>query len=84
MSHAARTAVSNTVIVISLAIMLFILVYVSVQNRTIIERIEEQGQINQRYIRCIVLTPGSEYSDVGMRTKAIDKCAIESKLPPKE
>jgi hypothetical protein len=47
----------------------------------VIYEIRRQGEINQQYIRCIILTPSSAYNDIDQRTKAIDKCAIESKLP---
>lgn len=43
---------------------------------------QRQGEINQKYIRCIILLPASTYKGGPTeRAKAVDECAIKSKLP---
>lgn len=47
-----------------------------------IDETKHQGEINQKYIRCIVLLPATTYQNSPeARAKAVDKCAMESKLP---
>lgn len=50
-------------------------------NQRLSEQIREQTDINQRYLRCILLIPREDFASVETRVEAIDKCARESKLP---
>lgn len=45
------------------------------------EIIKEQTDINQRFLRCLILVPAESFKDPVKRVEAVDRCAIESKLP---
>jgi outer membrane murein-binding lipoprotein Lpp len=48
-----------------------------------ISETKHQSQINQNYIRCIILIPANTYrGSVEQRSKAIDDCAVQSRDTP--
>lgn len=49
--------------------------------KSLSQDISDQTDINQRYLRCILLIEREKFANVELRVEAIDKCAIESKLP---
>lgn len=69
---------------ISFAVIILMLVYMTNQNRTAIQETQRQGQINQQYIRCILLIPRDLAQERETLTKNLDECAINSALPPGE
>lgn len=71
----------HVLIAVSLAFTIFIAVYLLAQNKALSQEIKNQTDINQRYLRCILLIERDQFSDVEKRVAAIDKCAIQSKTP---
>lgn len=87
----AKKALLNIIIAAGFGVMLLIGIYNSVQiqdqNEILIAQndvIKEQTDINQRFIRCLILIPGGQSRTPEERIEAIDKCAIESRLPSGE
>lgn len=81
MKAPAKIAILNVITVIALSVMIFVVVLLLAQNRTLTRDIKAQTDINQRYLRCILLIPQEEFKDTEQRVKAIDKCSLESRLP---
>lgn len=84
----AKTFVLNVIIALSFALTLFMVVVLLAQNRESNRRTEQlskeikaQTDINQRYLRCILLIERDQFANVELRLDAIDKCSIESKTP---
>ena len=87
--------ISHMIIVVSVAFIVFMTVFLLAQNNIQNDRIEklaeevkaqnqsikEQTDINQRYLRCILLIEREKFTNVELRVDAIDKCSIESRLP---
>lgn len=91
-SSAAKKALYNVITVLSLGIILLTSVIllsrireVSSQNRALSERanqlsveIKQQTTINQKFLRCLVLTPQVPNRTVEERTAIVDKCVENS------
>lgn len=43
--------------------------------------IKEQTEINQRYLKCIIILPKESFANTQSRTAALDRCSEESRLP---
>jgi low affinity Fe/Cu permease len=79
---------SHMITVISVAISVFFIVLLLAQNnktneatQKLSEEIKAQTDINQRYLRCILLIERDKFASVETRVAAIDKCAVESRTP---
>lgn len=84
----AKKAILNVIIVSAIGAILLICVFIlaqirehniAIQQQQVI--IREQTDITQRFIRCLVLIPGSSIRTPRERARAIDACARESRLP---
>ena len=78
----------HLVVALSLAVTFFMMVFLLAQNRhlgeqnqKLSEEIKAQTDINQRYLRCILLIEREKFATVETRVDAIDKCAVESRTP---
>ena len=76
-----QKAISHVVTVMSLGVIITVTIILLAQIRKLGENIKAQTDINQRYLRCILLIERKDYEKVETRVAAIDKCAIQSKLP---
>lgn len=77
----AQKALLNVVIATGFGVLLLIGIYNSYQIRKQNDTIIEQTDINQRFFRCLILIPPGDFKTPTARIKAVDKCAVESKLP---
>ena len=76
---------ANMVIIISIVIMVFLVILFLVQINDVGKSVQKQTEINQRFLRRLILLPASDYQDREARIKAVDKCSVDSKVDiPKE
>ena len=79
MKHNTQKYLQLALYILSVAVVAFLVILMF----WAIAEIRRQGEINQRYIRCIVLLPRAAFTGTdAQRAKAIDNCAVQSKLPP--
>lgn len=86
--HKKKQFFFHIISVLSLAFTFFMAVYLLAQNKSLnqvnnklSQEIKAQTDINQRYLRCILLIEREKFANVESRVDAIDKCAVESKTP---
>ena len=76
---------ANMVIIVSIVIMVFLAIILLVRLNNVGQDVKKQTEINQRFLRCLILVPPDEYKDREARIKTVDKCTADSKLDtPKE
>lgn len=63
---------------IGVIVSVFLILQNQLQIKNQIEETKKQSEINQQYIRCIVLLPATAYQNPDSRTKAVDNCAVKS------
>lgn len=80
----ANKSISNLVIVVASAVVVFIAINILAQIRSLTQDVKSQTTINQKYLRCILLLPPEDFADREKRVVAIDRCAEESTLPSGE
>lgn len=86
MNSPARHALYTIVTTIAIGIIAIVMVFVLTQtrilakdNQRLSQDIKHQTDINQNYLRCIILLPKEAYADIDTRIKALDKCAEDSR-----
>lgn len=85
-SNSKRYIIFSVVLRVLTFVGVIIAVFLILQNQLQIKNqvMESQRQsiTNQKYIRCIVLLPAETYrNNPAERAKAVDQCAVKSRLP---
>lgn len=74
-NHAFYTVVTT----VGIGIIAITMIVVLTQNRSLSTEIRNQTDINQRYLRCIILLPKEAFADIPSRIKALDQCSEDSR-----
>lgn len=89
---AVKKSIYNIIIAVSIGVLLFTVVLILTQVRQLIQQnhhltelehqttqdIKDQTTINQKFFRCLILTPQSAFNNTKTRVAAVDKCVEES------